>query len=49
MVNFHFLIRVSLSKPHTSNKNGTSVLFTKIYIEYIISIHKSLFQNQEAR
>ena len=39
-----WLIGASLSKPHTSELSGTSVMFTKIYIEIWIasSVHKNL-------
>ena len=38
------LIGASLSEPHTSESSGTSVAFTKIYVEIRIAwrVHKSL-------
>ena len=38
------LIGASLSEPHTSKSSGTSVAFTKIYVEIWIAwrVHKSL-------
>ena len=38
LANFQYvIIRASLSKPQTSKKNGTSVAFTKIYVEIQIN------------
>ena len=36
---FHniYIIEASLSKPHTSGKNGTNVAFIKIYVEILIN------------
>ena len=38
------VIGASLSEPHTSESSGTSVVFTKIYVEIRIAwrVHKSL-------
>ena len=33
----HNLIGVTLSEPHTSGKNGVSVVFVKIYVEIQIN------------
>ena len=46
------LIGVNLSEPHTSGKNGTSVMFTKVYVEIQINgtsgmrSQKFTFKNQ---
>ena len=34
---YELFIRVSLSKPHTSGKNGMSVTFAKVYVEIRIN------------
>ena len=39
-----YIIGVSLSEPHISESSGTSIAFTKIYVEIWIAwrVHKSL-------